>query len=205
MGSFFRVDTSKLQSGPARVLYAPSTQALPTQISDVITLTSGSTQYDPKTGWVDLGATRQGVTISVNNTETSFDVDQIRGAVATTPDTWECLIDTRLAEMTLENLVFAWEGMDITTNTTPTPDERQTAFAGATSYTERRMAVVYMRVDGLLTLYSFHRVVRSPQQGQIVMAKNTEQDVQVQFRCLADGTVADPRGQFFDVFDQVAA
>ncbi len=209
MGSFFRVDTSKLMRGAARLLYASSDSDTPTAIADVIDTASGAGQFDPvdaggAEGWLDLGATRQGCQISVNNTETAFDIDQVQGAVGTAPDTWECFVDTRIAEMTLEHLVFAWEGVEIATNVSPSPQERQTAFAGATTYTERKLAIAFRKPSGKLMLYSFHRAVRAPQQGTIDMQKGgTEMDIQVRFNILADGSVVDPRGQFFDVFEQV--
>ena len=133
--------------GAARLLYASSDSDAPTEINDVIDTATGGTQFDPQDangtdGWLELGATRQGCQISVNNTETAFDIDQVQGAVGTAPDTWECFVDTRIAEMTLEHLVFAWEGVDITTNVSPSPSERHTAFAGATTYTERKLAIV---------------------------------------------------------------
>lgn len=209
MGSFFRVDTSKLMRGAGRLLYASSDATNPTQINDVIVTAAGGTQYDPQTaggtlGWLELGATRQGIQITVNNTETAFDIDQVQGAVGTAPDTWTCTVDARLAEMTLEHLVFVWEGVPITTNTAPTPDERKTSFAGATSYTERKLCVVFMKPSGKLMLYSFHRVVRAPQAGVIDMQKTgNEMDLQVQFNVLADASVTDPRAQFFDTFEQI--
>lgn len=69
MGSFFRVDTSKLMRGAGRLMYAPSSQAKPTKIADVINVTGGPTQYDAATGWSELGATNSGIQISVNNTD----------------------------------------------------------------------------------------------------------------------------------------
>jgi hypothetical protein len=210
VGSFFRVDTSKLMRGAGRILYADSSADVPQAIADVLTLDTGATEFDPVSitgtpspGWFDLGATTQGITVEVNNTETSFDIDQVQGAVGTQPDSWTCTLATRLAEMTLEHMVFAWEGVPITTNATPTVPERKTSFAGATSYTERKLAVAFMKPTGALMLYSFHRAVRAPQAGQIVFQKTgNAMDLAVQFNILADATVTDPRGQFFDVFEQ---
>jgi hypothetical protein len=211
MGSFFRVDTSKLMRGAGRILYAPSAQAKPTKISDVIVLASGLTQYDTQTGWADLGATREGIQVSVNNTETSFDIDQVQGVVGTQPDSWTCTVTTRLAETTLEHFVFAWEGVPITTEAaaaTPAPtlplSERETAFAGATAYTERRLAVLFKKPSGLLMGYFFHRAVRAPQEGVIDFQKAGDaMSLQVQFNILADATETDPRAAFFRVREQI--
>ena len=46
--------------------------------------------YDAITGWNELGATKTGVQITVNNAEESFDVDQIYGNISTEPTDWDC-------------------------------------------------------------------------------------------------------------------
>lgn len=207
MGAFFRIDETQLVRGAGRLMYAPSSQAAPDEIDDVYdTIT-----FDPQTGWVDLGATRQGITVAVNNTETSFDVDQVLGAIGTAPDTWTCTVATQLAEMTLEHLALVWEGSSIVTNTTPSPDERRTGFAGATSYTERRLAVGFKkRLQGtstdVLMLFYFHRAVRSPQEVQIAFNKGGDaMTIPVTFNILADSTQADPKDGFGFIYEQVAA
>jgi hypothetical protein len=202
MGSFFRVDTSKLMRGAGRLMYAPSSQAKPAKISDVIVTTGGPTQYDAATGWSELGSTNSGIQISVNNTEVAFNIDQVAGDVATSPDVWECTVATQLAEMTLENFVFVWEGVPVTTDLTAS--ERETAFAGATAYTERRLAVMFMKPNGKIQGYFFHRAVRSPQQGTINMQQGgTEMTLAMQFNILADATESDPRAAFFRVREQI--
>lgn len=202
--NFFRVDATKLVRGAARIMYAATTVSKPVSVEDVIVLTAGSTQYDPATGWFDLGATRNGISISINNAETAFDVDQVQGDIGTAPSSWECSVSTELAEVTIENLRIAWEGADITTDTTVTPNERETGFAGATSYTERRLAVMFQKPSGLITGYFFHRAVRAPQQGTLAFQKGGDaQTIAVQFRVLADPTETDPLKAFFRIREQV--
>lgn len=205
MGSFHRVDTSQLKRGAGRIMYAPDSQAAVDEISDVIVLTAGGTQYDAQTGWVDLGATREGIAVEVNNTETGFDIDQISAQVGTAPDAWECTVTTNLAEMTLEHLVIAWEGSAIVTNTTPTPnDERQTGFAGATSYTERRLAVLFKNPDDSIMLFYFHRAVRAPQAVTINFVKSGDaMTIPVRWTILADDSQTDPRDSFGFIFEQL--
>lgn len=202
MGSFFRVDTSKLMRGAGRLMYADATQPKPTKIDDVIVTTGGPTQYDAVDGWSELGSTSSGIQISVNNTEVAFNIDQVAGDVATSPDVWECTVATQLAEMTLENFIFVWEGVPVTTDITAS--ERETAFAGATAYTERRLAVMFMKPNGKIQGYFFHRAVRSPQQGTINMQQGgTEMTLALQFNILADATESDPRAAFFRVREQI--
>lgn len=170
--------------------------------------TPGQGKYDAKPGWFELGATREGLSISVNNSEDAFDIDQVQGDIGSAPTAWECSVSTRLAEMTLERLQFVWEGSDIVVDSTPDIPEREIGFAGATSYTERRLAVLFKREvpgypDGLIRAYFFHKVVRAPQEGTIEHNKGGDaQSVQAQLKALADPTVPDPKKQFFIIRDQ---
>lgn len=173
----------------------------------IVTTTAGQGLYDPQTGWSELGATLDGITIEVNNTEDAFEVDQVQGNIGTAPNAWTCTVTTKLAEMTLERLQFAWEGSAITTDATPTNPERQIGFAGATQYTSRRVAILFKRsklgVDKIRA-YFFWNCVRAPVAGQIVHAKSgAQQSVAITLNVLADPTVADPTQQFFIIRDQL--
>lgn len=204
MGAFFRIDETQLVRGAGRLMIAPAAESEPDEIGDVYDTTS----FDAQGDWEDLGATRQGISIAVNNTETAFDVDQVLGEIGTAPDTWTCTVATQLAEMTLEHLALVWEGSDVVTNMTPSPAERKTGFAGATSYTERRLAIGFKkRLQGttqdVLMLFYFHRAVRSPQEVTISFNKGGDaMTIPVTFKILADSTQADPRDGFGFIFEQ---
>ena len=203
MADFFRteVDDRSFIRGAARLLYADTTVAAPTQISDIIYLASGAgyDQYDPKTGWVDLGATKTGIQISVNNTEETFDVDQIYGDIDSLPTNWEVSVGTQLAEFTPEKLQICWEGSEITTANS----EQSISFGAPTSYTRRRLAVLFQRPNGKIRAYSFRKVQRLPQESTVTHNKTGEQiAVPVQFRVLPDFDVTDPKARFFTIFDQ---
>src|SRR5437764_2906885 len=103
--------------GAARLLICAATDPRPAAINDVITLTAGATQYDAVDPWVDLGATKTGCQITINNAEEAFDIDQVLGDISSAPTSWECSVGTQLAEMTPERMQVAWEGSDITTDT----------------------------------------------------------------------------------------
>lgn len=206
MGAFFRIDETQLVRGAGRLMVADSTETEATEINDVF----DTTTFDAQGTWEDLGATRQGITIAVNNTETAFDVDQVLGEIGTAPDTWTCTVATQLAEMTLEHLQLVWEGSDIDINLTPSPNERKTGFAGATSYTERRLAIGFKkRLQGTTTdvymLFYFHRAVRSPQEVSIAFNKGGDaMTIPATFKILADSSQGDPRDGFGFIFEQVA-
>lgn len=202
MPNFFNVDQTKLVKGAGRIMYAPNTEPDPTSIGDVI----NTTTYVAQGSWEDLGATREGIQITVNNTETGYDVDQVAGLIGTSPENWECFVTTNLAEVTLENLVIAWEGATVTLDTGVTPSEKETGFAGATSYTERRLAVLFQKplsAGGGIVAYLFHRAVRAPQEGTLNFQKGGDaQVIPVRFNILADATQSDPLKAFFIVREQ---
>jgi hypothetical protein len=169
--------------------------------------TQGSGQYDSRPGWTDLGATKTGIQITVNNAEETFDVDQILGDISSQPTNWECSVGTQLAEMTPERMQFAWEGSAITLDTTPTTGaEQEIGFGNPTGYTQRRLAVLFQRPNGLVRGYFFHRVQRQPQESSITHAKTGDQiSIPVRFRVLADSTIIDTQKRFFIVRDQAVS
>ena len=195
--------------GAARLLVAPLTQPRPTKISDVIALASASgppavALYDAASGWTDLGATKTGIQITINNAEETFDIDQQLGDIASQPTNWECSVGTQLAEMTPERLQVAWEGSAITLDSTPAVPEEEIGFGQPTAYTERRLAVLFQRPNGKIRAYLFHKVQRQPQESSVTHAKTGEQiSIPVRFRVLSDATLTDVKKRFFIIRDQM--
>jgi hypothetical protein len=193
------VDDASFIRGAARLLWAGTTIAFPTKIADVV----NTSTYDAITGWNELGATKTGIQITINNAEESFDVDQILGDIRTEPTNWECSVATQLAEFTPERMQIAWEGSDITTDTSVTPNEKEIGFGAPTSYTQRRLAVLFPRPNGKIRGYFFRKVQRTPQESTITHAKTGEQvSIPIRFKALADASVSDVRKRFFIVRDQ---
>lgn len=185
--------------GAARLLWAGTTVSFPSKIADVINMST----YDAATGWNELGATKTGVQISINNSEESFDVDQILADIATQPTGWEMSVSTQLAEMTLERLQVAWEGSSITTDTGVTPNEKEIGFGEPNSYIQRRLAVLFQRPNGKIRGYFFRKVQRSPQESNVTHNKTGEQiSIPVRFKALADTSVADTYKRFMTIRDQ---
>lgn len=183
--------------GAARMLWAGTTIAFPTTLGDVVNLST----YDAQTGWNDLGATKTGIQITVNNTEETFDVDQILTDLDSRPTAWEVQVGTQLAEMTLARMQFAWDGGAITT----VGNEDQMGVGAPTTYIRRRLAVLFQKPNGRIRGYIFRNVQRTPQESAINFAKTGEQQsVPVRFRALADTSVAEARERIFMVFDQTS-
>jgi hypothetical protein len=108
-GSIFKVDSTNIVGGPGRLVVKPYDGTFPTKISDVMDLAD---PYDLKTGWRDLGATVEGITTSRGFDTEDFEVDQA-GVVDTYITTWEHILETQLAENTIENRQLALIGGSI--------------------------------------------------------------------------------------------
>lgn len=203
--------------GAARILIADLATPKPTKIEDVIALEADVgppvvAQYDAvkasdfatsRNGWVDLGATKTGIQVTINNAEETFDVDQILGDISSQPTSWECSVGTQLAEMTPERLQVAWEGSDITVDATPDTPEEEISFGQPASYTQKRLAVLFQRPNGMVRGHFFWIVQRQPQESSVTYAKTGEQiSVPVRFRVLADPSFDDVRKRFFMIRDQ---
>lgn len=207
MSDFYPVDLDDSWAfvrGPARLLVAPIAEDFPTAIGDVIATPSGASQYEAQGDWEDLGATLGGVQVSINHSEETFTVDQILGDIESAPTNWECSVQTALAENTLEHFQLAWEGSDIATNTTPTPDERSMGYGQPTAYTRRRLAVLYKSDEDKVRAFVFRRVQLQPVESQVTFNKTGEQQsIPIQFKGLADASVTDVKQRFFTIFEQV--
>lgn len=210
-------DTSFIR-GAARILVADMEEARPEEIADVIDLGEWEEKeeklvqkkaptYDAQGDWVDLGATKTGIQITINNAEETFDIDQVMGDIASAPTSWECSVGTQLAEFTPEKMQIAWEGSAITTDATPDSGaEKEIGFGQPVSYTQRRLAVLFQRPNGKIRGYFFHKVQRSPQESSITHAKTGEQiSIPVRFKALADTSIDDIYKRFFIIRDQATS
>ena len=65
--SFHKVENVVIR-GPARVLYSPQVVPFPSKIADIINLST----YDARYGWYDLGSTKGGANISINDQDKDY-------------------------------------------------------------------------------------------------------------------------------------
>ncbi len=192
--TYVDLDTNFIR-GAGRIMWAGTTVAFPTSVTDIV---NGST-YDAQAGWVDMGATKTGITVSVNNTEETFDVDQILGDLDSRPTGWEVSVATSLAEMTLARMQLAWEGSAIAT----VGSEQQMGVGQPAAYQKRRLAVLFQKPNGKIRAFVFRRVQRMPQESAIAFNKTGEQQsIPVRFRALADTSIADVQSRYFMIYDQ---
>ena len=198
MADFFRtgITDDNFIRGAARLLVAGTTITFPTAVSDVINLST----FDAQSGWVDVGATKTGITITRNNTEETFDVDQILGDIDSRPVSYEQTVATALAEVTLENLQLAWEGGTISTS----GGFRTMGVGEPAVYTRKMLAIIFQKANGKLRMHAFRKAQRSAQESAIPYNKTGEQQsIPVTFRALADTSIADVNIRTQVIFDQV--
>lgn len=203
MPDFYRtsIDDTSFIRGAARIIWAfTASTPFPAKIADVLNMST----YDAMPGWFDLGATKTGCQISVNNTEDTFDVDQILGDIDTRPTAWEYTVATAIAEMTPDKLQIAWEGGPVTIdNTPPQGPEKFVTFGGPLVYTQRRLAILYQRPSGKIRGFFFRKVVRMPQQSTVTYAKTGEQmQIPVQWKALPDMSISDVYQRVLVIRDQ---
>jgi hypothetical protein len=158
---------------------------------------AGFGEYDPVGEWTDLGATKGGIKITRNNTESLQDIDQIQAAVAALPDEWEMTVEAPLAETNEENLKVAWEASEPTVIATSTPVENEIGFGNPLGYTERRLAIIHKITMGSnvnkLKAFFFRKVTRSATASTIDFMKTGNMaTVNTTFRCFADTSIANP-------------
>jgi hypothetical protein len=202
MADFHRVnvDDNNFIRGAARLLWAGTTVAFPTTIADIINVCT----YDAMTGWNDLGATKTGITVTYNNDEETFDIDQIIGDIDSRPTTQDVSVATALAEMTLARLQIAWEGGTITSVTSGGQSESQMGVGTPATYTKRRLAVLFQKANGKIRAHVFRKVQRSPVEAAIAFNKTGEQQsVPIRFRALADTSITSVDTRYFLIMDQV--
>lgn len=168
---------------------------------------AGFGEYDPVGEWTDLGATKGGIKITRNNTESQIDIDQIQASVAALPDEWEMTVEAPLAETNEENLAVAWEGSGITVDATQTPNENHMGYGNPLTYKERRLAIVHKITLGSnqnkIKAFVFRKVLRSATASTIDFMKTGNlSTVNTTFRVFADATIANPEYSMGETIEQ---
>ena len=198
MTDFFRtnIGDDTFIRGAARLMWAGTTISFPSSIADIVNLST----YDAGTGWNDLGATKTGITITRNNTEETFDVDQILTDIDSRPVSYSQTIATALAEVSLERLQVAWEAGAIAT---VSATERSMGVGEPTRYIKRRLAVLFLKDNNLIRAHVFRKAQKSPQESALAFNKTGEQQsIPVLFNAFAVTSIADVYTRTQVIFDQ---
>lgn len=193
----FDISDDAFIAGPARLLWAGITVADPDEIGDVVNMSN----FDPQTGWNDLGATKTGAAVTRNFTEQTYTIDQSFTDIRSRPTSWEMALQTALAEMTLERIQFAWEGGPITTNAGP--NERKLGLGAPRKYTQRKLAVIHIRDNDKVRMFFLRKTNISPQETSLQWQREGDQQtLPMRFRAFADSSSVESE-RFGYILDQV--
>lgn len=198
------VDINDIYGGGARLVYADSSEAKPTALSDILTTSTGVLA----SGWNDLGATDGGASMSRGFDKETWEVDQVLAAIDEFITTWNMSLETSLAEGSLENFQVAWEAGAISTNAVPTPSERTAGMGDPEVITERMIALIVdkrtVSGEGYIKAYVFWKAQLDGADSARAYTKGEKALIPVVFKILADSTETAAR-RFGVIIDQVVA
>lgn len=174
----------------------------------VTVTTPGVGIYECKPGWLDLGPTLGGITISHNNTEQTYTVDQINADIFTLPNGATMTIASAVSKTDLDTMKLLWEGGAI--STIAASGNRRMGLGPFLSYTQRRVGLISERpsldgdvTPGALQVVYFRITQREPAESTLVYQKEgTQRAPAFTWKVLPDTTIVDPRERFALVFDQ---
>lgn len=144
----FPYDVDHLLGGAARILVSDDTAALPavpTKLEDVI---DNTFPYAPNTGYVDLGATKEGASYSRDISAEGFEIQQSSGAVLEEVTEVERQLTISVAELRKEHFKILEESQSVTAlaeSGTLNNAQDIVKFGSITDLTRRRMVVIGMR------------------------------------------------------------
>lgn len=176
----------------------------PTDLTDILVLGTGATQYDFVEPWDEVGFTKTGINVTRNNAEETFDVDQVRADIKRRPSNWEMSVGTQLAESSLETFQLGWELGPINAVTVSGgTNERHLGLSAPTAYSEKAVVVLFQFDSGLIRAVLFRRCIRAAQESGYTLQKTGEQvSLPIRWNALADSE--EPvASQFGEIFEQV--
>lgn len=143
----FPYDVDNLLGGATRILYAPSTQAIPVDISSVIDMTS---PYAPKAGWLDFGATKESFSYSRGFDVEGWEIQQVAGAILEEVTDITRTLSLSAAELRKEVLQIMEEAPAPTAVASGANKSAQDkiSFGAFTTTTKYRMAFISRRHTG---------------------------------------------------------
>lgn len=144
----FPYDLDHILGGRARVLFAETSQALPTKLNDIINI---QTPYAPAAGWTDFGATSEGSSYNRDMDSEGWEIEQATGAIFEEITEVNRSLDITMAEVKPETLQILENAPSISsiaavagTNTA----QKAVKFGGFTVVARKRVAFIAQRNIG---------------------------------------------------------
>lgn len=178
----------------------------------VTTTTPGIGIYETKlsTGWFDIGPTLGGITVTHNNTEQTYTIDQLNSDIFSLPNGGEMTISAAVSRINLETMKIIWEGGPITTLAS---GNRRMGFGPFESYTQRRAAILSQRpsldggtTPGKIQAVCFYLTQRTPTESTLAWQKEGAQRAPAfSWKVLADTTVLSARERWGYILDEAVS
>jgi len=196
------VSINDIFGGGARLIYANDDVSKPTKLSDILNTDTGVLV----SGWNDLGATDGGAAMTRGFDKETWDVDQVLGAIDEFITSWNVMLETNLAEASLENLQLAWEGGTINLETGESPDERSMGIGDPGELTERMIAFVVDKRTvsgvGYIRAYVYYKAQLDGSDSEHRFTKGEKVLVPLTLKVLADTSEVEAT-RFGVILDQV--
>jgi hypothetical protein len=140
----FPYDIGNLLGGVVRILFAPLTQAIPADISSVIDMVS---PYAPKSGWVEVGATKESFSHESGFDESGLEIQQTPDEVLEEMTAVSHTINVSFAELNPQNLQLIQGAPNIATIAAAAGKsaQKKVAFGGFQSRKNYRWAWISRR------------------------------------------------------------
>lgn len=139
---------NKLLGGPARVLWAASTVARPTKLTDVIATDDGI--YAPKTGWNDFGATTGPFNYGRQIDEAGYTIEQDTGEVIKEVTQTMRTAQVQIGEIKQAHLQILEEGSTASVSSGAHQSaESQVKFGSIFQLSRYRLAFIGRRAKGI--------------------------------------------------------
>lgn len=183
------LDRQNIFGGAARLIKAAS--ADPVYLEHIISPTTKELVTTPTqftSGWSDIGATDDGLTLTMSMESEELEVDQSRFSITEQVTKIGYLLETNLAENSLENLQLGWELGDITAIAAGTGNvaQRTMGLGAPTGLAERALAFVVEKPGNKLRAYVFYKVAKGAADSAHAYLKAGKTVVPVQFKARPD-------------------
>ena len=152
----FPYDLVNILGGRVRVLYAPTSVAIPTNLDDIFE--TDGTGYAAKTGWLDLGAAKEGFSYGRSFETSGWEIQQTPGFITEEVTSISRSITASIAEIIPENLALIENAPAANIGTAAAgagkSSQATLKFGSFTSLTRYRFAFIAQRptVAGLVTM-----------------------------------------------------
>jgi hypothetical protein len=201
--SFLRYDETNLIGAGARVLFAPVSVAVPATGKDIFDQVD---PYDPKTGWIDFGATSAGPQISRNLTTAGFNIQQDQSTILEEPTEITRTLTVPIAEFRPEIIaMFEESASSVVAAAVKLGSGKKVPFGNIFSLSEFRLALAARKSkkQGIVTegsggspvtrgaffIWSAYRASLAGDNLQTTIARGDLANASVQFKLAPEPTV----------------